>query len=145
MTAEEFLTPEEEKRIIEAIKEAENNTSGEIRVHLESKNNEKPSMQYVWKVFNKIGMTKTKASNGVLLYVDVNHRTFTIIGDKGINNIVPDDFWQEITDAVIEKFKINQYAEGLIVGILAVGKKLKDFFPYQSDDVNELPDDISKN
>ncbi len=144
MTPEEFLSESEEKRIIEAIKKAEKNTSGEIRVHLESKK-EKPSMQHAWEVFKKIGMQNTKEDNGVLFYVDVAHNVFTIIGDKGIDKVVPDDFWVSIKDKVLLHFKNKEFADGLIAGITEVGHKLKKYFPYQSDDVNELPDEISKN
>jgi len=145
MTPEEFLTSEEETQVIEAIRKAEKETSGEIRVHLESKNKEKPSMSYVWEVFNKIGMTDTKQKNGVLFYVDVHHHTFTIVGDEGINKVVPENFWEHIKQTVIYHFKQKQYAQGLVEGILLVGKQLKIFFPYQKDDINELPDEISKN
>ena len=144
MTPEEFLTADEETRIIEAIRKAEKNTSGEIRVHLESKNKEKPSMAYVWEVFNKIGMTETKQKNGVLFYVDVHHHTFIIIGDEGINQVVPDNFWDQIKQTVIRHFKQEEYAQGLVEGILMVGQQLKTYFPYKEDDVNELPDEISK-
>lgn len=144
MTAENFLTPEEEKRIIEAIRTAEKNTSGEIRVHLENKKKHPPTIDYVWKVFKKLGMTNTKNRNGVLFYVDVNHKVFTIIGDEGINKKVPDNFWEEIKTIVINAFKNKKYTEGLIVGILKTGEKLKKFFPYHKDDVNELSDEISK-
>jgi len=144
MTPEEFLTAEEETQVIEAIRKAEKNTSGEIRVHLESKNKEKPSMAYVWEVFNKIGMTDTKQKNGVLFYVDVNHHTFTIIGDEGINKVVPNNFWEQIKQKVIHHFKLGQYAKGLIEGILMVGEQLKIYFPYHKNDTNELPDEISK-
>jgi uncharacterized membrane protein len=143
MTAEEFLTEEEERRIIKAIQKAELNTSGEIRVHLES-NIEKPSMQHAQEVFYQIGMQKTKAKNGVLFYVDVANNIFTILGDKGINETVPDDFWDSIKNNMIQAFKQEQYAEGLVNGILEVGNKLKQYFPYQTDDVNELSDEISK-
>ena len=145
MNAEEFLTPEQEKRIIEAIKQAEKNTSGEIRVHLESKNKEKPSMPYVWKVFEAIGMTATKERNGVLFYIDVNHNVFTIVGDEGIHKKVADAFWQDVKDLVIQGFKCGNYDKALVQGILMVGEKLKKYFPYQQDDINELPDEISKN
>jgi len=144
MTAEEFLTPEEEQRIIKAIQIAEKNTSGEIRVHLESKNKEKPSLAYVGEVFHKLGMAKTKDRNGILFYVDVNHYIFTIIGDKGIHNSVPEGFWNQIKELVIEAFKQGRYAKGLEQGILQAGEKLKQYFPYQSDDINELSDEISK-
>jgi len=144
MTAEEFLTPEEEQRIIKAIQTAEKNTSGEIRVHLESKNKEKPSLAYVEEVFHQLGMTQTKERNGILFYVDVNHHIFTIIGDEGIHKKVPDGFWNQIKEDLIKAFKQGRYAEGLEKGILQAGEKLKQYFPYQSDDINELSDEISK-
>jgi len=145
MTPEEFLTPEEEQRIVEAIRIAEKDTSGEIRVHLESLNKEKPSMQHAWKVFETIGMHQTDKRNGVLFYVDVNHRVFTIIGDEGISKVVPANFWDKIKNDVIRKFAEGKYGDALVEGILEVGKQLKQYFPYQKDDTNELPDEISKN
>jgi len=144
MTPEDFLSEKEEKRIIEVIKIAEKNTSGEIRVHLES-NKQKPSMQRAWEVFKHIGMQNTKEDNGVLFYVDIIHNVFTVIGDKGIDKVVPSDFWVSIKDQVINHFKNEEFADGLIAGITEVGYKLKAYFPYQSDDINELPDEISKN
>ncbi len=145
MTTGQFLTPQQEQRIIKAIQTAEKNTSGEIRVHLESKNKEKPSMPYVESVFDRIGMTQTKDRNGVLFYVDIKHKVFTVLGDKGIDAKVPPDFWQDVKKEVLKHFKTGDYTLGLERGILMVGKKLKNFFPYQNDDVNELPDEISKN
>jgi len=145
MTPEEFLTSDEEQRIVEAIREAEKNTSGEIRVHLESFNKEKPSMQHAWEVFEAIGMHNTHLRNGVLFYVDVNHRIFIIIGDEGINKVVPENFWEEIKNNVITKFSKGQYADALVEGILKVGEQLKEYFPYKAGDTNELPDEISKN
>ncbi len=144
MNAEEFLTAQEEKRIVEAIQQAEKNTSGEIRVHLES-SIEKPSMQHAQEVFKLIGMQNTKEDNGVLFYVDVANNVFAALGDKGIDNVVPDDFWDSVKNIVISAFKQQKYADGLVAGILEVGNKLKQYFPYQADDVNELPDEISKN
>ena len=144
MNPEEFFTPEEDKRIVNAIKQAEKNTSGEIRVHLESKNKDKPTLEYVWKVFDAIGMRQTKQANGVLFYIDITHRTFVIVADEGINKVVPDNFWEEITQIVTGGFKQGKYADALEQGILKVGDQLKQYFPHQDDDVNELPDEISK-
>jgi len=144
MNAEEFLTAQEEKRIVEAIRKAEKNTSGEIRVHLES-SIKKPSLQHAQEVFKLIGMQNTKEDNGVLFYVDVANNVFAVLGDKGINKVVPNNFWDSVKDKVINAFKEQKYADGLVAGILEVGNKLKQYFPYQSDDINELPDEISKN
>lgn len=144
MTPEDFLTSEEEQRIVQAIKDAEYNTSGEIRVHLESVN-QNPTMEHAWEIFDKIGMFQTLQRNGVLFYLDINHKVFTVIGDEGINKVVPDNFWDSIKILVIQNFRKGKFADGLVTGIKEVGDKLSTYFPYQSDDVNELPDEISKN
>ncbi len=73
----------------------------------------------------------------------VNDKKFSILGDKGINEMVSDTFWNSITEIVLEKFKNDDFTEGLKLGIIEAGLKLKQFFPYQSDDKNELPDSIS--
>ncbi len=144
MTPEEFLNTQEEKQIVDAIRQAEKNTSGEIRVHLE-KNNQTPGKERALQVFEELGMHHTAQKNGVLFYVDVDNKIFVVLGDKGINEMVPSDFWESIKEKVIDLFKKEKYAEGLVAGILEVGKKLKKYFPYQTDDINELPDEISKN
>ncbi len=144
MTPEEFLNPQEEKQIVEAIRKAEKNTSGEIRVHLE-KNSTSDGKQRAIEVFNELGMQHTVQKNGVLFYVDVDNKVFVVLGDEGINKVVPPDFWDSIKNKVIDSFKNRKYAQGLIDGIEEVGEKLKKYFPYQQNDINELPDEISKN
>lgn len=144
MEVEAFLTAEEEQQIIEAIIKAENHTSGEIRVHLE-KAVDKDPIQRAEEVFFYLGMDGTQNQNGILFYVAVDDHRFAIIGDKGIDTVVPDDFWDSIRDEVINEFKSEKYASGLIKGILHAGEKLKEFFPVDDEDQNELPDSISKN
>ncbi len=144
MEVEAFLTAEEEQRIIEAIIKAENHTSGEIRVHLEKAVDKDPILR-AEEVFFFLGMDRTQNQNGILFYVAVDDHRFAIIGDKGIDTVVPDDFWDSIRDEVIDEFKSEKYASGLIKGILHAGEKLKEFFPVDDADLNELPDSISKN
>lgn len=139
---EDFLTSAQEQEIIEAIRLAEKNTSGEIRVHLE-KSTEKDTLERAKEVFCFLKMDETKQQNGVLFYVAVDDKKFSVIGDKGINEVVSNTFWNSIKDKVVEKFKNNNYTEGLKLGIIETGKKLKQYFPYQHDDKNELPDSIS--
>lgn len=141
--AENFFTKEDEARIVAAVKDAENRTSGEIRVHLENHAKE-PNLQHAQKVFEKVGMTKTELRNGVLFYLAVQDHQFSIIGDKGINEVTPDDFWDKIRDTMQEQFKKGDFAEGLVRGIEMAGKALKAYFPVGDDDINELPDKISK-
>jgi len=140
--AKSFLTDEHQKLIVAAIKEAEKNTSGEIRVHVENHAN-KPTFERAVEVFNKLEMFKTEARNGTLFYLAIADKAFAIIGDKGIDKVVPKGFWDSIKDKVISHFKQGEFAEGLKSGILATGEKLKQFFPLQTDDKNELPDNIS--
>ncbi|MCF6347266.1 MAG: TPM domain-containing protein [Flavobacteriaceae bacterium] len=139
---EDFLTSTQEQEIIEAIRLAEKDTSGEIRVHLE-KSTEKDTLERAKEVFYFLKMDETKQQNGVLFYVAVDDKKFSVIGDKGIDEVVPDTFWNSIKDTVLDKFKNNNYTEGLKLGITETGTKLKQYFPYQSDDENELPDTIS--
>ncbi|RDV12554.1 TPM domain-containing protein [Pontibacter diazotrophicus] len=137
------ITPADEKKIIAAIQEAESNTSGEIRVHVES-NCEGDVLDRATEVFADLHMHLTKQRNGVLFYVALEDHQFAVLGDAGINAIVPDHFWEDITAEVIRNFKQKKYAEGLAKGILMAGQQLKAHFPYDTKgDINELSDDIS--
>ena len=142
MSARLFFTKEEQQKIVAAIKEAELNTSGEIRVHIENHCKEE-ALERAAEVFYDLKMDRTAARNGILFYLAVKDRKFAIIGDEGINKEVEHDFWNDIKDEMISNFKENKFAEGLIAGILKCGDKLKEYFPYQNDDVNELSDEIS--
>jgi uncharacterized membrane protein len=142
MSARLFFTKEEQQNIVAAIKEAELNTSGEIRVHIENHCKEE-ALERAAEVFYDLKMNRTAARNGILFYLAVKDRKFAIIGDEGINKEVEHDFWNDIKDEIISNFKENKFAEGLIAGILKCGDKLKKYFPYQNDDVNELSDEIS--
>ncbi|WP_432411710.1 TPM domain-containing protein [Rasiella sp. SM2506] len=139
---EDFLTREEEMAVVEAIRIAEKNTSGEIRVHLEP-HTEEDAFDRAAEVFDFLHMDNTKLSNGVLIYVAVEDRTIVIMGDKGINDKVPPHFWESTNEAIIKQFKKGDMKQGLIDGILNAGEQLKKHFPYKKKDVNELPDDIS--
>ena len=140
---ENFLTANDEKVIIAAIKEAEKSTSGEIRVHIEKSTNKAP-MDRALEVFYMVEMDKTEQRNGVLIYIASESKKFAILGDEGINNLVSDDFWDAEKELVLSHFKKGEFAKGLELAIFEVGKKIKDFFPYQSNDTNELSDEISK-
>lgn len=142
MAVANFLSALEEKRVLEAIRLAEKNTSGEVRVHLESKC-KGDVIKRAQKIFKKLKMHKTKLRNGVLFYIATDSHHFAIIGDTGIDNKVPPNFWDETKDLVISKLINQETVEGLEKGILKAGEKLKEFFPHQSDDENELSDEIS--
>lgn len=142
---EDFLTKQEEQEIVEAIVNAEQNTSGEIRVHIEE-NNTKPPVERAQEVFHDLGMDATQLKNGVLFYICMQTKSFAIIGDKGINEVVEPDFWNCTKDLVIQHFKKGAYKQGLVAGILRAGERLKLFFPYNgATDTNELSNEISRN
>ncbi len=138
----DFLSEAEEARVMAAIREAEKNTSGEVRLHLEPYCKIEV-MDRAADVFGFLEMHKTALRNGVLFYLAYEDHQFAILGDGGINQKVPDQFWQETRDLVLGHFKSGNYAEGLIQGILHAGEQLKQHFPYQADDKNELSDEIS--
>jgi uncharacterized membrane protein len=139
----QFITPEEENLIIKSIEMAENQTSGEIRVHIENHTDLKP-LERAQEVFFQLEMDKTVERNGVLFYIGVSDHSFAIIGDEGINNVVESDFWECTKDVVIEHFKKGQFQEGLSNGILRAGERLKQFFPKRDDNPNELTNEISR-
>lgn len=140
---EYHLSEKEELAVVDAIKAAEKNTSGEIRVHIDP-SSDKDAFERAKEVFFELKMNETEAKNGVLFYLAIKEHKFAILGDEGIDKVVPDDFWDTTKDLVISEFKKGDFASGLQLGITEAGKRLKEFFPYQSDDVNELSDEISK-
>lgn len=143
MTIKDFFTPEEKKRVVAAIKTAEGNTSGEIRVHLENHCHE-DVLDHAAFVFDKLEMHKTKQRNGVLFYIAVQDHQLAILGDSGINKVVPAGFWDNVRDTMIDHFKQNRYADGLEAGLLLAGEQLSTHFPYaDKGSENELSDDIS--
>ncbi|MDP5228927.1 MAG: TPM domain-containing protein [Cellulophaga sp.] len=141
---EDFLTAEEEQEIVNAIIEAEKNTSGEIRVHIET-NSQINHYKRTQELFHLLKMDNTKDENGVLIYVAVNDKKFVIYGDRGINNRVPKDFWNTTKDTIQAHFKNRAFKNGIIAGVLKAGQELEKHFPWQHNDTNELPNEVSKN
>lgn len=139
----DFFKKSEEKEIIQKIREAERNTSGEIRVHLERELDGFDVLDVATEVFYILEMEKTAQRNGVLFFIVPNEKKFAILGDKGINEVVPINFWDDIRDLLRSNFKNKKFKDGICKGVERVGEKLHEFFPYQSDDKNELPDEIS--
>ncbi|MBN1112646.1 MAG: TPM domain-containing protein [Bacteroidales bacterium] len=142
MKPSEFFSNEDKLEITRAIQEAELNTSGEIRVHIESKC-KGDALDRAAYIFKELNMHKTELRNGVLFYMAIDDRKFAILGDAGINAVTPQNFWDDIKDVVFENFNMGKFAQGISEGILMAGEALNYNFPYQDDDVNELPDDIS--
>jgi uncharacterized membrane protein len=138
-----FFSKSEGAQIVANIKLAEQNTSGEIRVHIEAKC-KGDIMVAATKTFKKLNMDKTVQRNGVLIFVAPERKEFVIMGDEGINKIVPPNFWQDVRDLIQTNFKAGNFVKGISEGIELVGEKLKAHFPHQHEaDINELSDDIS--
>jgi len=137
-----FFSEKEEQKIITAIAEAEKQTSGEIRVHIESRAGKNP-IKLARKAFINLGMRDTELHNGVLFFLGLEDRKFVILGDDGINEKVPDGFWDTTRDVVLANFRKNLFVQGLIEGIQLAGEQLATYFSFQKDDVNELPNAIS--
>lgn len=140
--AAKLFTEQEKESIVKAVKTAELNTSGEIRVHVERTCPEDVLDRAAF-IFEKLKMHQTELRNGVLFYLSVDDHQMAVLGDAGINAKVPEGFWDEIKETMLGLFKQGDLAGGLEKGILMAGEQLKAFFPYQSDDVNELSDEIS--
>jgi len=142
MDARHFFSDEEKTLILNAIRDAEKETSGEIRVHVSElcPSGELEAAAY-W--FGKLKMHKTRERNGVLFYLAIKDRRFAIIGDAGINNRVPEGFWNEVSALIQSRFTEGRFAEGLTEGILMAGARLKEYFPIRGESINELPDEIS--
>ena len=137
-----LFTSEQKQLIVDAIHEAEKNTSGEIRVHIEKKCNE-DVLDHAAFMFDALDMQKTAQRNGVLIYLSTEDHQLAILGDAGINQKVPVNFWESTKDLMIGHFKQGNFTEGLSRGILLAGEQLKKHFPYQKEDKNELSNDIS--
>ena len=142
MKASKFFTQEQQAQILAAVKEAENETSGEIRVHIETFCREDVLDRAAW-IFKKLGMHSTAERNGVLFYLAISDKKFAVIGDAGINSKVPVGFWDDVKELLQENFRSGRFTEGLSEGIILAGTHLKKHFPHRKDDVNELPDEIS--
>ncbi|MES2629939.1 MAG: TPM domain-containing protein [Bacteroidota bacterium] len=142
MNADQFFNEQQREELLSAIKHAEEQTSGEIRLHVENFCKTEVLDRAAF-VFEKLQMHTTTDRNGVLFYIAVKDRKFAIIGDSGINHAVPANFWESVKEEVLASFAKEAFAEGLSKGIRMAGEKLKIYFPRQTDDINELPDDIS--
>jgi uncharacterized membrane protein len=141
-SAKKFFTAKQQADIVFAIKNAELNTSGEVRVHIEDKCKGE-TLHRASVIFEKLAMNKTESRNGILFYLAINSKAFAVFGDQGIHQKVGSEFWNIIKNKAIEQFKQQKFAEGLVEAILECGEQLKKHFPIQRDDKNELSDEIT--
>jgi len=141
-SVQNFFTDNQKEEIKQAIMNAELETSGEIRVHIENKC-KGDVIERASYVFKRLEIHKTELKNGVLFYLAIKNRKFAVLGDVGINKVVPEDFWDQVKFDMLNHFRNEEFTDGLVEAITTVGSHLKKHFPYQSDDVNELTDEIS--
>lgn len=140
---EAFLSEADEQEIVAAIRQAEANTSGEIRVHIEPSTNDDP-LKHAREVFHYLKMDNTVERNGVLIYIAVNTHVFVIYGDSGINAVVPSGFWDSTKEIMQQHFRQGRFKQGIVEGVLKAGEQLQKHFPWQHGNSNELSDQISK-
>lgn len=140
---EDFLSLGEEHEIVQAIRKAEDHTSGEIRVHIERETS-LDVLARAKEVFHALKMDNTRLQNGVLIYVAVDNKQFAICGDKGIDAVVPNNFWESTKNIIGSHFKTGNFKQGLVEGVLKAGEQLHQHFPWEDGDKNELPNTISK-
>lgn len=147
MTHKEFIAGLDQQRIVNAIGDAERRTSGEIRIHVQPKVLGADLRDLAERTFERLGMTKTALRNGVLLFVASEDRKFVILGDKGIDDKVPAGFWDDIAAKLTIRFKNDEFTDGIVDAVSAIGEHLAAYFPRSADDVDELSNelDISDN
>lgn len=138
-----FLTADEIDRIEKAIVQAENVSSGEIRVHISSNQNYEDILLAALDKFKDLGMDKTHMRNGVLIFICPVRKEFAIIGDEGINEVVGQNFWDSTRDVMLAEFKKGRFADGIIAGVQQAGESLAKYFPGKKDNINELPNHVS--
>lgn len=138
-----FFSAEQQHRIVEAIQIAEQQTSGEVRLFVESKCSYMDALDRAKEVFYSLQMDKTALRNAVLFYIAVEDRQFAIFADEGIHQKTGDDYWQAAVDKMLQQFRQYKVVDGIIHFILQIGDTLQQHFPYDKNtDKNELPDDI---
>ena len=139
----EFFTDTEKQRLVAAIKQAEQNTSGEVRVFIESKCRFMDALDRAKEIFFRLEMDQTEERNATLVYVAVKDKQAAIFGDQGIHQKVGDQYWQSEVMKMLQRFKHEQLAEGISLAVMDLGQALQQYFPYNKDtDKNELPDEI---
>jgi uncharacterized membrane protein len=143
MQQKEFLENLDQKRIVAAIADAEKQTSGEVRVHVQPKVTGGELRNVAERTFERLGMTKTALRNGVLLFIASEENRFVILGDQGINDKVPAGFWDDIAAKLTIRFRNGEFTDGIVDAVTAAGAQLREYFPRAADDVDELSNEIN--
>jgi uncharacterized membrane protein len=138
----DFFSAVEIQRLERAVREAEQGSSGEIRVRIAAEGGPDP-VAAAAAAFEALGMTNTKNRNGVMFFLGTRDHALVVLGDEGIVARVTDDFWDVVRDVVLRRFQAGEFVEGLEDGIRFAGDQLAAWFPRKAEDVNELPDAVS--
>ncbi len=139
---DKVLHPTDQTKIVDAIRAAERVTSGEVKVHVELRCAGDPYKRAV-ELFARLGLTKTKERNAVLIYVATRDRKFTILGDAGIHEEVGSAFWSDAVQRMKVAFARGAFGEGIAGAVQAVGQRMAKKFPRKVDDVNEIDNEIT--
>jgi uncharacterized membrane protein len=143
MSQSAFLAALDQPRLVQAIADAEKQTSGEIRLHIQPRVLGGPIRSVAERTFERLGMTKTEQRNGVLLFIASEDRQFVILGDKGIDEKVPDGFWDDVAAQLGNRFRAGEFTDGIVEAIAGVGEHLRRYFPYAAGDRDELSNELS--
>lgn len=138
----EYFTAEQQQRMIEAIKAAEKNTSGEVRVFIEGKCSYVNAVDRAQEIFFNLKMDQTKDRNAVLLYLAMDDHQIALFADEGIYQRLGADYWKQEVRKIIASFTKDDYTGGICAVVNDIGEALTDHFPYETTDKNELPDEI---
>ena len=139
----EFFSAEDKAQIVEAIRLAEKETSGEIRIFVESKNAFMDPIDRAAEVFFKLKMQETEHRNAVLLYIAMKHHELALFADEGIYKKAGAEYWNNAVKNMISQFTRDNISNGIEQCVKQIGETLKEKFPYSpTDDRNELPDEI---
>ncbi len=139
----EFFNPQEKQLIVAAVLNAEQRTSGEVRVFVESRCRYVDAMDRAFEIFDNLKMAQTKDRNAVLLYLAIKDHQLAVLGDEGIHQKVGNEYWNIEVRKMIQAFNRDNYAEGIVMCVEDIGEALHTYFPYDNKiDKNELPDDI---
>ena len=133
----------ETAKVVEAISEAEDITSAEIRVHYTVCSSKLPLLDEAQKVFEKLDMHKTESRNGVLIFLRLKSKEIAVIGDEGIHQHVGTAFWEAVKDEIIRNIQSHTITEGIVKGVHVVGKQLSKFFPPSDENPNELSNEVT--
>ena len=139
----DFFTEEEKKQLVDAIQKAEQQTSGEVRIYVESRCRYVDALDRAQEIFLSLKMHETELRNATLIYVAIKDKQAAVFGDEGIHQKVGMQYWKDVVSKMLQHFKDQKLVDGICQGIHDLGQALKTYFPYNSDtDKNELPDEI---